>query len=102
MNKQIENMQKKEEKFAKINVYFRKDRYQMSGKPVIVECYYNEKIEKLIERYRNSTSDFNQTEKYIFNAKALNPSITVAEAGISNNSVIFVVEYKGLRGGKSS
>ena len=99
MKEQIEKIQKKEEIFEKRSVIFRKYHFGMEGKPIMVQCYSNEKIAKVIERYRNSSFDFNETEKFIFHARALNPNITVDEAGIINNSLIFVVEHKGIRGG---
>ena len=38
-------------------------------------------------------------EKFIYNAKALYPDLTVEESGLTDNSNIFVVETKGIRGG---
>ena len=99
MKEQFEKIQKKEEIFGEISVIFRKGRAGEYGKSIVVKCHFNEKMAKVIERYRNSSSDFNEKEKFIFNAKALNPSITVAEAGLSNNCNIFVVETAGIRGG---
>ena len=66
---------------------------------VSVECRFEDKISEIIERYRNLSSNNDETNKFIFNAKALNPSLTVAEAGLNNNSNIFVVETNGIRGG---
>ena len=43
--------------------------------------------------------DNNEKEKLIFNAKVLNKSLTVEEAGLDNGAHIFVVETKGVRGG---
>ena len=37
-------------------------------------------------------------KKFIFNAKNLNPSLSLAEAGIAHNSNIFVVTTKGVHG----
>ena len=99
MKEQFEKIQKKEEIFGEISVIFRKGRAGEYGKSIVVKCHFNEKMAKVIERYRNSSSDFNEKEKFIFNAKALNPSITVAEAGFCNNCNIFVVETAGIRGG---
>ena len=96
MKEQNEKIQKKDEIFGKISVTFLKSHY---GKPIVVQCDFNEKIEKVIERYRYYSSDFKESEKFMFNAKVLNPSITVAEAGIYKNCTILVVETSGTRGG---
>ena len=96
MKEQIEKIQKKEEIFGEISVIFRKGHAEKS---IMIKCDFNEKIAKVIERYRKFSPHFTQTEKFIFNAKALNPSITVAEAGLTNNSNIFVAETAGIRGG---
>ena len=99
MKEQNEKIQKKDEIFGKISVYFRKSHFGNYGEPIVVQCDFNEKIEKVIERYRYYSSDFKESEKFMFNAKILNPSITVAEAGIYKNCTILVVETSGLRGG---
>ena len=96
MKEQNEKIQKKDEIFGKISVTFLKSHY---GKPIVVQCDFNEKIEKVIERYRYYSSDFKESEKFMFNAKVLNPGITVAEAGIYKNCTILVVETSGIRGG---
>ena len=95
MNQQNENIQKEKEISTIIDVFFSKGK----DKRYFVQCYFNEKIANVIKRYRNMALDYNDTEKFIFNAKALNPSITVAEAGLHNNDNIFVVETEGIRGG---
>ena len=95
MNQQNKNIQKEKEISTIINVFFRKGK----DKRYFVQCHFNEKIANVIKKYRNMTNDFTDTEKFIFNAKALNPSITVAEAGLYNKATIFVPETEGIRGG---
>ena len=92
MNQQMENIQKIEDK---ITVKFRKDR----AEPIPVKCSLNNSISDIIKKYRKYSLDNEPEEKFIFNAKALSPNLTVAEAGLTNNSNIFVVETNGLRGG---
>ena len=46
----------------------------------------------------NKTGDYDQEKKFIFNAKLLNQDLSVAEAGLHNNSNIFVVATKGIKG----
>ena len=57
-----------------------------------------DKVSKIIERYRRQSGDKDLSKKFIFNAIA-NPGLTAAEAGITNNANIFVVATKGIRVG---
>ena len=91
MNQQMENIQKKEEK---ILVHFSK----REGEVVDVHCSLNNTISDIIKKYRKYSLD-NEADKFIFNAKALSPTLTVAEAGLTNNSLVLVLDTKNLRGG---
>ncbi len=66
--------------------------------PIMVQCMPNDRVADVIEKYRNKANDRDDTKKFIFNAKNLAPSLTVAEAGITNNANIFVVATKGIKG----
>ena len=54
----------------------------------------NEKISDIIQKYRQKSSNYDINIKFIWNAKDLNHSLTVAEAGITNNANIFVVKTR--------
>ena len=69
-----------------------------AGAPIMVQCTPNDKVSEVIDRYRNKANDHDDTKKFIFNAKNLNTSLSVAEAGITNNANIFVVATKGIKG----
>ena len=71
-----------------------------SQAPLMIQCLPNEKVSQLIQRYRTKSGDEDESKKFIFNAKNLVPSLTISEAGISNNSNIFVVVTKGIKGAK--
>ena len=60
----------------------------------MVKANLNEKVSEIIKRYRNKASDFEDNRKFIFNAKDLNPTLTVSETGLLNNDNIFVVTTK--------
>ena len=66
--------------------------------PVMVQCMPDDKVQSVIDRYRSKSGDNDPSKKFIFNAKNLSPSLTVAEAGIANNANIFVVTTKGVKG----
>ena len=59
--------------------------------PIMVQCMPDEKVSDVIEKYRNYAGDRDLSKKFIFNAQSLKPSLSVAEAGITNNANIFVV-----------
>ena len=68
--------------------------------PITIQCNLNDKVSTIIQAYRNKTQDFDvEHEKFIFNAKKLNETLTLAESGIINNSVIFVLNDGGAYGG---
>ena len=63
-----------------------------------IQCTPYDKVSDIIEKYRNEAYDRDNTKKFIFNAKYLNTSLSVAEAGITNDANIFVVATKGIKG----
>ena len=81
--------------YGGINVHFR-----IEGRKdeIVIQCLPDERVSELIKRYRTKTGDDDITKKFIFNAKALNESLSVAEAGLANNVNVFVVRTKGIKG----
>ena len=87
---EIESSQGKE-----ICVIFRRSSLTgQASSPVYIQCMPDEKISKVIEKYRNQSGDYVLTKKFIFNGMGLNMNLSVAEAGINNHSNIFVVSSK--------
>ena len=84
-----------------ITVTFRTGKLDKDGNPIkpMIQCSLDEKVSKVIERYRMQANDVETNTKFIFNAHPLNPTLTVAEAGLSDVSNIFVISTKGVRGG---
>ena len=56
-----------------------------------VYCLPDEKIDNVIDKYRNRSGDFAPHRRFIFNSKDLPQELTVSEVGITNNSNIFIV-----------
>ena len=76
-------------------VYFRESGNVIKNKnPIMVNVNEEEKISDIIQKYREKSSNYDINLKFIFNAKELNLSLTVAEAGITNNANIFVVKKR--------
>ena len=83
-----------------INVVFRaQGALENNQEPITVQCMLDDKISHIIQKYRNKSGDYNDQEKFIFNTKNLVPSLTVVEAGIIHNSIIYVVSAEGIKGG---
>ena len=85
--------------FDEINVVFRVSG-QRAGETqnLNIQCTGDEKVSALIQRYRDKSGDHDNTKRFIFNAKNLNQKLTVNQAGITNNSNIFVVNTQGMKG----
>ena len=92
MKQQIENQNQS------ITVWFRSGRREVPKNAYSIECRMKDKISVVIERYRNKSAD-REEKKFISNAINLNPNQTVEEAGLCNNSNIYVFEYEGVKGG---
>jgi len=80
-----------------ISVIFRKSGDEKNHLPILMQCNKNEKVSDLIERYRIKSGDRDLSERFIYNAKDLNFSLSVEEAGISNNSNIFIFKAKRIK-----
>ena len=67
------------------------------GPSLVIQCKSEELVSSLIEKFRIK-SGFKGPAKFVFNAKNLNPSLTIAESGITNGSYIFVVATERVKG----
>ena len=80
------------------SIIFRKSGEGEQGAPIMVQCLDSDKVSEVIKRYRAKSGDQDPSKKFIFNAKALNLDLTVAEAGLTDNANIFVVTTRGVKG----
>ena len=69
---------------------------------ITVYCLSTDKVGDVDKKYRVKADDHNEKEKFIFNAKKLNLDLTVSEAGLLNDSKIFVMVTEGIVGGEKS
>ena len=111
MFNQLQNMQNNplnnnfpnqiEQSKKSITVTFRTGKLDKDGNPIKpkIQCSLDEKVSKVIERYRMQANDVETNTKFIFNAHPLNPTLTVAEAGLFDDSNIFAMSTEGVRGG---
>ena len=84
MMNQLLNIQKQKEKFD-LQVIFQKNSLS-----IVVSCNFNEKMQNVIERYRNKSGDRDMEEIFYFDAKQINPSKTVEETKLNDLSKIYV------------
>ena len=73
-----------------LQIIFRKN----NSPPLSFLAKYDDKVCDIIQRFRYQVNDNDPSLRFIFNAKQLNPDLTVYEAGINNGSNIFVVKPK--------
>ena len=66
------------------------------GHIIAIQCKPDEKESEIIQRYRTK-ADFHDEVKFVFNAKNWSPSLSVAEAGITNGAIVFVVRTKHVK-----
>ena len=65
---------------------------------VSIQCLLSQKVSEVIKKFREK-SGYNNNCRFIFNAKQLNESLTVAEAFLTEHSDIFVEPINGVKGG---
>ena len=68
------------------------------GSPIKIQCWDDDKISEIIQRYKSKANDYDDNKKYIYNAKPINPNLTVGEAILGDNANIFVVTTKRVKG----
>ena len=88
MNQMNENNFNQREK---INVIFRSGSPDDNRMPYLMECFPDNKLSDIFEEYKKQTKNMDDG-KFIYQARALNPKLTVSEAGLTNNANIFVVK----------
>ena len=69
-----------------------------SDAEIVIQCTLDEKLSVIVDRYKNKSGDDITDKKFVYNAKNLNLTLTAAEAGLINNSIIFVLNTKNVKG----
>ena len=90
MQQQMMQQMELAERLSQVEVIFYQGIHR-NGPQIKVQCLLNDKVSSMIEKYRNLSGDRNPSKKFIFNARKLNESLTLAEAGITDKSNVFVV-----------
>ena len=67
--------------------------------PYNIQCSLDDKVSTIIQKFRIKAKDFDVLhEKFIFNGKKLNETLTAAESGLANTAVVFVINDRDLEG----
>ena len=82
-----------------LSVTFERNDPQKGELKVVIQCLYTESIKDVIKKYRIKSGDTNLLERFVFNTKNLCPTLTVAEQGLINNSIITVIDIRDMEGG---
>ena len=64
-----------------------------------IHCNLEDTVSKIIQIYQKISGDFSLDRKFIFNGKLLNPSLSLVNGGITNNSEINVIMPGAVKGG---
>ena len=83
-------------KKSKINIIF--ETKGGDKKPGNVQCYANEKLSDIIDKYRTQYGDTKSTH-FIFNSRQLRLDKTAEEEGIKNGSKILTIDGNDIQGG---
>ena len=74
-----------------ICVIFRDD---IVNDSIMIQAMPDEKVSSIMKKFKVKSGREKLKDRFIFNSKDLNPNLTVAEAGISNNNANIFVEAK--------
>lgn len=62
-------------------------------------CSYKDKFSDIIKQYRVKSKDYHKNETFIYNGQQINPMNTIAELGITPESIIEVIQHELVKGG---
>ena len=67
----------------------------------LIKIYANpeDRVSTIIKKYRKKGNDYDEDRRFIFNARILHPSVSLREAGITNDSNVFVEVTRAMLGG---
>ena len=84
-----------------VTIKFRLQKRGQKIEEFAIQCTLDDKVSDVIKKFRVKANDLEdkEHEKFLFNTKILNQTLTVAEAGMCNNSFVFVINDKDIDGG---
>ena len=84
-----------------VTIKFRLQKRGQKDEEYTIQCTLDDKVSDLIKKFKIKANDLEdkEHEKFLFNAQILNETLTVAEAGMHDYSVIFVINDRDIDGG---
>lgn len=98
--KQMEqnNNNNPEQNESHLSIIFRVSGNDPNVLPITIQCIASEKVSTLIQRYKIKSGDKIENKKFIYNAKELNPALTLKESKLTNNAIVHVIDIEHLKG----
>lgn len=81
------------------NISVRFHRNWGANRDFTIQCNLEDTVSKIIQIYRKISGDFSLNRIFLFNGKLLNPSLSLANAGIANLGKIIVYMTGSVKGG---
>ena len=99
MQEQMQKMKEQEELNKSITIRFDSN-FSLEYKRVHLQCELDEKLGDVFERYRQKINGPNIDDlAFIYNAHTLNSNSLVKEVELVDNSLIYVIKKKQIKGG---
>ena len=96
MKNNCNNMQGDKKNNGEMGIVF----MQRSGaKKITLQVNSQDLVSEAISKYKSKSKD-NDPSKFIYSGKELSPTLTLAQAGLNNNSQILVISLVDLEGAK--
>ena len=83
-----------------LDIFFKVRGYGSNSKLIKIKSRNDEMVYELIDKYRETTGDYETKNKFIYNAKELKPNLTCYEAGLTYGAIVQVINTRNVDGGK--
>ena len=81
-----------------LNILFKVKGYANNTQLIKIQSRNDELVYDLIEKFKETTGDYEEKNKFIYNAKLLNPDLTCFEQGLTNGAIIQVINTRDVNG----
>ena len=74
-----------------IDIFFTEEKSNRQGKEksnIFIQCFPNDKVSAVIDKYRNIINDYSNNKKFYFNDFILDENLSIDKAGLYHNSNI--------------
>ena len=82
-----------------LDIFFKVRSYGNNSNLIKIKSREDEMVYELIDKYRKTTGDYEQKNKFIYNAKELRPNFTCLEEGLTYGAIVQVINTRNVDGG---